>query len=345
MQPGNRNRPEAERLLGFAEKLLHGKDFNNSRNYAILAQENDPLLEGSDQILAIADVLMAAEKRISNHFDWYAILQVDRRSDDLELIKRQFRRLAFLLHPDKNKLPFADAAFRIIADAWQVLSDPSKKSLYDNELGFFSRVDLVPQKINRDQNQPDLQENKVLERKSGGRGSGKRGRPPGRGGGRSGGRSGQQQQPATARVKTFWTICPYCYNLYEYPSIYKDCCMQCQKCERSFHGAPIKSMPPIVPGKDAYYCCWGFFPMGFSVGDPEMLKKKFSNPEPPLTGETPLDTSVSGVARRGRPPGRGRGRGRGPIRIPIPISNDQSTAGSSDPAKKKRGRPRKYLQT
>ncbi|KAG4917513.1 hypothetical protein JHK85_055794 [Glycine max] len=41
-----------------------------------LAQEAKLLLKGSDQILAIVNVLLAAEKPITNdHLDWYAILQ------------------------------------------------------------------------------------------------------------------------------------------------------------------------------------------------------------------------------------------------------------------------------
>ncbi|KAI5339481.1 hypothetical protein L3X38_018753 [Prunus dulcis] len=37
----------------------------------------EKLLDGSDQILAIADVLLAAYKRINNHPDWYTVLQVE----------------------------------------------------------------------------------------------------------------------------------------------------------------------------------------------------------------------------------------------------------------------------
>lgn len=147
---GNTNsRAEAERLLGIAEKLLQTKDFEGAREFAILAQETEPLLDGSDQILAVADVILAAAKRINNQHDWYAVLQLH-RSDDLDLIKRQYRRLALLLHPDKNKFAFADSAFRIVADAWSVLSDSAKKLLFDSELAFFTKVDLRNQ---RDQQQ------------------------------------------------------------------------------------------------------------------------------------------------------------------------------------------------
>uniref|UniRef100_A0A5B6YKH2 Uncharacterized protein n=1 Tax=Davidia involucrata TaxID=16924 RepID=A0A5B6YKH2_DAVIN len=78
----NTNRAEAIRLLEIAEKLSQGRDLSGSIDFTILAQEIEPLLDGSDQILAITDVLLASEKRINNHHNWYAILQVDRHSDD-----------------------------------------------------------------------------------------------------------------------------------------------------------------------------------------------------------------------------------------------------------------------
>ena len=139
----NTSRAEAERLLGVSEKLLQNRDLNGSRDFAVLAQETEPLLDGSDQILAVVDVLLAAERRINNHHDWYSILQVDTRCDDQELIKRQYRRLALLLHPDKNKFAFADQAFKLVAQAWAVLSDSIKKPLYDNELNLYSKIDLT----------------------------------------------------------------------------------------------------------------------------------------------------------------------------------------------------------
>ncbi|KAG9133398.1 hypothetical protein Leryth_024109 [Lithospermum erythrorhizon] len=66
---------------------------------------------------------------------------------------------------------------------------------------------------------------------------------------------------------TFWTACPYCYHLFEYPNVYLDCTLQCQKCRKAFHGVEIASPPPIVEGKEAYFCCWGYMPLAVSVKD------------------------------------------------------------------------------
>ncbi|XP_018858558.1 uncharacterized protein LOC109020531 [Juglans regia] len=252
-------RAEAERLLGIAEKLLHNRDLVGSRDFAILAQETEPLLEGSDQILAVVDVLLAAEKRINNHLDWYSILQIDRRSDDPDLIKKQYRRLALLLHPDKNKFPLADQAFKLVADAWAVFNDHSRKSNYDNELGIFAKVDLNLQQpklpVRRSQppiNRKDLYRNSNISFSSG---------------------ANESMEDQRLRLSSFWTMCPYCYNLYEYPRVYEGCCLRCQSCHRAFEAVLITSLPPLVPGQDAYYCCWGAFPMGFVGGNSDSAGK------------------------------------------------------------------------
>ncbi|PQQ02357.1 uncharacterized protein Pyn_34916 [Prunus yedoensis var. nudiflora] len=71
------NRVEAERLLRIAKKLLHSRDLSSCREFAILAQEIEQLLDGSDQILAVADVLFPSDKCVNHHPDWYTILQVE----------------------------------------------------------------------------------------------------------------------------------------------------------------------------------------------------------------------------------------------------------------------------
>lgn len=65
------------------------------------------------------------------------------------------------------------------------------------------------------------------------------------------------------KVPSFWTACPYCYILYEYPKGYEDCALRCQKCKSAFHAAVIPSPP--VSSNDTYFCSWGFFPLGFTA--------------------------------------------------------------------------------
>lgn len=62
--------------------------------------------------------------------DYYKILGV-KRSDDTKTIKKAFRILALKYHPDKNDHKDAEAQFREIAEAYEVLSDKDKRAQYD----------------------------------------------------------------------------------------------------------------------------------------------------------------------------------------------------------------------
>ena len=64
--------------------------------------------------------------------DYYETLGVDRGADDAT-IKKAFRRLARELHPDVNAHdPDAEEKFKEAAAAYEVLSDPERRRLYDS---------------------------------------------------------------------------------------------------------------------------------------------------------------------------------------------------------------------
>ena len=65
-----------------------------------------------------------------NKKDYYEVLGVKKDASDEE-IKRAFRKLAKQYHPDVNKEPGADEKFKEIGEAYSVLSDPNKRSQYD----------------------------------------------------------------------------------------------------------------------------------------------------------------------------------------------------------------------
>ena len=62
--------------------------------------------------------------------DYYEILELQRGASDEE-IKRSFRKLAQQWHPDVNTEPGADARFKELNEAYQVLSDAKRRQAYD----------------------------------------------------------------------------------------------------------------------------------------------------------------------------------------------------------------------
>ena len=68
---------------------------------------------------------MSEEKGV----DYYEVLQVS-TSAEPETINRVFRLLAQRFHPDNQKTG-SEERFRIILEAYTVLSDPEKRSRYD----------------------------------------------------------------------------------------------------------------------------------------------------------------------------------------------------------------------
>ena len=64
--------------------------------------------------------------------DFYDILGLSRGANESE-IKKAYRKLAMKWHPDKNQdnKDFAEKKFKAVSEAYEVLSDPKKKDLYD----------------------------------------------------------------------------------------------------------------------------------------------------------------------------------------------------------------------
>jgi curved DNA-binding protein len=62
--------------------------------------------------------------------DFYEVLGVPRNADQSE-IQRAYRKLARTHHPDVNRDPSAEARFKEISEAYDVLSDPDLRKRYD----------------------------------------------------------------------------------------------------------------------------------------------------------------------------------------------------------------------
>ncbi|MCO5553540.1 hypothetical protein L7F22_007062 [Adiantum nelumboides] len=190
------NRDEALRAKEIAEKKLASEDYHGSLKFLQKALQLFPDLENTSQISAVLDVHIAAQVKINGtEMDWYGILQVDPGAEDI-LIKKQYKKLALLLHPDKNKYTGAEAAFKLIGEALQVLSDKQQRMVYD------SRRKPSTRTTQRNQSRQTTSHTYA-------------------------------NRPVPAS-NTFITVCPACHTRYQYYRVYENQNLLCHQCRIPF---------------------------------------------------------------------------------------------------------------
>ncbi|KAI9185167.1 hypothetical protein LWI28_004894 [Acer negundo] len=104
------NKEEAVRAKEIAEKRMQDGDFSGAQKIARKAQQLFPGLDNVSQLLTVCEVhCVAQDKMLGSDKNWYTILQIEQSADEMT-IKKQYRKLALMLHPDKNEFPGAEAA-------------------------------------------------------------------------------------------------------------------------------------------------------------------------------------------------------------------------------------------
>merc|ERR1712228_731548 len=83
--------------------------------------------------------------------DYYDMLGLPKNSDG-EAVKKVYKKIALKLHPDKNKAPGAEEAFKKVSKAVQCLTDPQKKHIYDQ----YGDEDRLPQQQRHQYYQQDF---------------------------------------------------------------------------------------------------------------------------------------------------------------------------------------------
>lgn len=214
------NKDEAAKAKELAEKKFGEKDIMGARKFAMKALNLFPGLDGLQPLLATLNIYLSSERRINGEIDWYGVLGVEPSSDD-ETVKKQYRKLALVLHPDKNKSVGAEGAFKILSEAWSLLSDKTKRTAYDQKITLKRMYEkVVPKKPSkpaggsslrrsanngnfnmRSQNVPNPHLNSKLP-------------PPQR--------------------NTFWTMCTTCKMHFEYVLFYLDKKLECYNCKDAF---------------------------------------------------------------------------------------------------------------
>jgi len=95
--------------------------------FAFVAHENDETKYGYSS----SDYYKMIE-HVSRNIDYYQLLELDTHDPSPSQVKKAFRKLSLIWHPDKNTSPEAAEKYQLLAFAQSVLSKPQKRELYDN---------------------------------------------------------------------------------------------------------------------------------------------------------------------------------------------------------------------
>lgn len=112
---------EALKAIENAEKRFSHRDFVGAKSYALKAKTLCPGLEGISQLVTTFEVYIASQVTCNGELDWYSIMGLN-PSTNIEAVKKQYKKMAGLLHPDNNKCVGADGAFHLVSEAWARLS-------------------------------------------------------------------------------------------------------------------------------------------------------------------------------------------------------------------------------
>ncbi|CAL5198817.1 unnamed protein product [Lathyrus oleraceus] len=225
------NKEEAIRAKDIAAKKMENKDFAGARKFALKAKQLYPVLDNIAQMLVVCDVHCSAEQKVfDNEMDWYGILQLEHTAGDA-MIKKQYRKFALQLHPDKNKFSGAESAFKLIGEAQRVLSDTVNRIRYDMKLrlnkAFMPRQNQqkVPPNFNsamKNNVSPNFTNSNTQKQHQN----------------KQPAQQQQNKQPAQQQQngvrRTFWTACPFCTVRYQYYREVINKSIRCQQCHRPF---------------------------------------------------------------------------------------------------------------
>ncbi|TVU44001.1 hypothetical protein EJB05_03425, partial [Eragrostis curvula] len=117
---------EAEKAYKAAEKCFILGDINGAIRWASPLSSSHRDLANA---LAAYEVHAAAALFPSRGENWHAVLGMDKLPASAiteDEIKKRYKRLCLVLHPDKNRSAAADGAFKLIRQAWEELSVPTR---------------------------------------------------------------------------------------------------------------------------------------------------------------------------------------------------------------------------
>lgn len=124
---------EAQRLKALSETKYKDSNLKSALKHAKKAHRLCPNLEGISSMLTAFRILRRASSKDKSAPDWYKILQVEPFSH-INSIKKQYRKLALILHPDKNPYVGCEEAFKLVGEGFRIFSDKIRRKEYDMKL-------------------------------------------------------------------------------------------------------------------------------------------------------------------------------------------------------------------
>ncbi|KAL3641959.1 hypothetical protein CASFOL_012774 [Castilleja foliolosa] len=109
------------------------KDFPGAKKLAMIAHKLNPDLQCIVQIFLVCQVHCCCSDQESDEGDrdWYKILCLDPTADEAR-VRRNYKKMALNLHPNKNRFPGSVKAFQLVRRAKAVLIDNEKRRSYDS---------------------------------------------------------------------------------------------------------------------------------------------------------------------------------------------------------------------
>ncbi|XP_057957670.1 uncharacterized protein LOC131150753 [Malania oleifera] len=107
----------------------------------VVGEESDAKSQLVADICSISACAVSCARRHRRHstakisspfIDWYLLLRVEEDAG-MNIIRKQYHKLALQLHPDKNKHPKAEFAFKLASEAYACLSDHAKRRAFNLE--------------------------------------------------------------------------------------------------------------------------------------------------------------------------------------------------------------------